>query len=213
MVSVALAPCGLAQLEGRRSQAYRCSRARRPSGSDSGVRDRPGVPPRRYRHEIGDPWTRTPPQRACRPQRSSSPLIAQWSPTSIPSHAKVPPPAAHQPGHVDGDRARLSPASRLSPVLAATLGRAQCSRPSQYHALAMPVEGCSLRASGWRPCSRVRAAVLSPVAGLVRRRLAAGFAVRSLAARFVLAGLAAGLAVRCLAARLVHGCAAVRLAL
>ena len=76
VVPLASAACGLAQLEGRRSRACRCSRGRRPSGSDSEGRDRLGVPPQRHPSGVGDPLTRTPLRRACRPQRPSSPLIA-----------------------------------------------------------------------------------------------------------------------------------------
>jgi hypothetical protein len=68
-------------------------------------------------------------------------------------------------------------------------------------------------ASGWRPCSLLRAIVFSAVPSLVRGRFAVGLGVRCLAARFVLAGLAVGLAVRCLAARFVRRSLAVRLAL
>ena len=61
--------------------------------------------------------------------------------------------------------------------------------------------------------SPLRATVLSPVACLVRVRLAAGCAVRSLAACLVLAGLPAAFAVRNLAACLVDGRPAARLTL
>ena len=76
VVPFASAACGLAPLEGRRSQACRCSRVRRPSESDNEARDRLGVPPQRHPGGVGDPLTRTPLRRACRPQRPSSPLIA-----------------------------------------------------------------------------------------------------------------------------------------
>ncbi len=93
-MSVASAACGLAKLEGRRSQACRCSRARRPSGSDSELRDRLGVPPQRHPSEVGDPLTRTPLRRACRRQRPSSPLIAHAHRGPTPPDARYhrPPP-------------------------------------------------------------------------------------------------------------------------
>jgi hypothetical protein len=97
-VSVASVACGLAQLEGRRSQACRCSRAHRPSGSDSEPRERLGVPAQRHPSEVGDPLTRTPLRRACRPQRPSSPLIA---------HAH-----RHQPCRTQGTTARRPAWSR-----------------------------------------------------------------------------------------------------
>jgi hypothetical protein len=93
-MSVASAACGLAQLEGRRPQACRCSRGRRPSESDSEARDRLVVPPQRHPSGVGDPLTRTPLRRACRPQRPSSPLIAHARRTPNPTGRKVPPPAA-----------------------------------------------------------------------------------------------------------------------
>ena len=94
VVSIASAACGRAQLEGRRSQACRCSRGRRPSESDSELRDRLGVPPQRHPSGVGDPLTRTPLRRACRPQRPSSPLIAHAHPDTPPPEARYhrPPP-------------------------------------------------------------------------------------------------------------------------
>ena len=76
----------------RRWQACSCFRGRRPSGSDSELRDRLGVPPQRHQSEVGDQLTRTPLRRACRPQRPSSPLLG---------HAH-----RHQPRRTQGTTAR-----------------------------------------------------------------------------------------------------------
>jgi hypothetical protein len=88
VVPLASAACGLAQLEGRRSQACRCSRGRRSSESDSEPRDRLGGPPQRHPSGVGDPLTQTPLRRACRPQRPSSPLIAQAHRGPTPPEAR-----------------------------------------------------------------------------------------------------------------------------
>lgn len=63
------------------------------------------------------------------------------------------------------------------------------------------------------PRSLLRATFVSPMASLIRGRLASGFAIRCLTARLVLAASAERFAVRYLAARVVHGRPAVRLAL
>jgi hypothetical protein len=94
VVPLAAAACGPARLEGRRSQACRCSRGRRPSESDSEARDRLGEPPQRHPSGVGDPLTRTPLRRACRPQRPSSPLVAHAHRLPTPPEARYhrPPP-------------------------------------------------------------------------------------------------------------------------
>src|SRR5664280_2965729 len=114
VVPLASAARGLAQLEGRRSQACRCSRGRRRSGSDSEARDRLGVPPQRHPSGVGDPLTRTPPRRACRPQTPLSPLVAHAHRGPTPPDARY-----HRPSPCavawTGRRALASPAVARGP--------------------------------------------------------------------------------------------------
>ncbi len=126
MLSAASAACGLAQLEGRHSQACRCSRVRRPIGSDSELRDRPGVPPQRHPSEVGDPLTRTPLRRACRPQRPSSPLIAHAHRVPARGAHKVA-PAATLHGACTGRRRLRHPPSRWRASFASAWRRASLS--------------------------------------------------------------------------------------
>jgi hypothetical protein len=75
VVSRAAACCGVVRLGGRRWRACRCSRGRRPSGSDSEARDRHAALPQPHPIAVDGRLTRTRLRRACRLQRPCSPPI------------------------------------------------------------------------------------------------------------------------------------------
>jgi hypothetical protein len=76
VVPLAVASWGVVRLGERRSRACRCSRGRRPSGSDSEARDRRATLPQRHPSGVGGPLTQTQLRRACRLQRPCSlPII------------------------------------------------------------------------------------------------------------------------------------------
>ena len=72
VVPLAVVGRGGVRLEGHRRRACRCSRGRRPSGSDIGARDRRATLPQRHPSGVGGQLIRTRLRRACRPQRPCS---------------------------------------------------------------------------------------------------------------------------------------------
>ena len=71
-VPVAVASWGVVRPGGRRLRACRCSRGRRPSGSDSEAMDPLAAPLQRHRSGVGGRLTRTRLRPACRLQRPCS---------------------------------------------------------------------------------------------------------------------------------------------
>jgi hypothetical protein len=77
LVTLAAASWGVVRLGGRRLRACRCSRGRRPSGSDSEARDRRAELPQRHPSGVAGRLTPTRLRRACRLQRPCSLLIVR----------------------------------------------------------------------------------------------------------------------------------------